>query len=52
VQIEALPQDFNDLFASELSQSVTRVAISREVLDTASGLAEQKYRTIEWLKRR
>jgi lipoate-protein ligase A len=52
VQIEALPQDFNDLFASELSQSITRVRLSREVLDAASGLAEQKYRTIEWLKRR
>jgi lipoate-protein ligase A len=52
VQIEALPEDFHDLFASELSQSITRVRLSREVLDAATGLAEQKYRTIEWLKRR
>lgn len=52
VQIDALPDDFKELFASNLSQSVTKGALSHEVLDAANALSEQKYGTIEWLKRR
>jgi lipoate-protein ligase A len=52
VQIDSLPRDFKALFASNLSESVAKGALGGDVLDAARALSEQKYGTVEWLKRR
>ena len=52
IQHDALPADFGQAFAAALCASFQRASPSRELLRRARAIAERKYATAEWLRRR
>ncbi len=52
IQYEALPPDFSEAFASELSPHRTAQFLSAETLKRAEQLASEKYGTAAWLRQR
>ena len=52
IQFGPLPADFAERFAAALCPAVTRLPLAAELLRRAAVIAEQKYGTAEWLRRR
>ncbi len=52
IQHDALPPDFRDTFAAALCASLRHASFHDELLQKAQGIAERKYATAEWLRRR
>jgi lipoate-protein ligase A len=52
IQLETLPDGFNDAFAAELCGAFESCTLAPEVLDRADQLATERYASTAWLHRR